>query len=519
MKSLKKHSENAVYHDHKTPVFQRKFLLYTRIYRATFIGCMLFLSACHPPLSSHKMLSSLDKSTRIKHANKHTITASLSAIQHARILQIYGGAYHDVKLKHLLANIVHKLTLVSQNSYKTYSVTILNSESINAFAHPHGSIYITRGMLALANDPSEVAAVLAHEIAHITANHSILRLQKKAELQMTSDMSSPSLSFNGRKLYPPLKNRKQLAQFSRNQELEADSIALEMLQQAGYDPFASPRFLQSMEAYSIFRNLSNTTNASLDFPATHPTTPERIRLARKKAYELSTIYPHKINRAQKGNIDHDSFLKSISGMVFWNNFHTGFVRGNEFIHPQLRIAFSVPDNFIIENSTHTVWASGPDKIAIRFDALSRPSGISASDYLKSGRIIGLDETSIHPITIQGFPGAHARAANEQWQFDVVVIVFNKHIFRFLTAAPHHFQNFEAIAQRTVESFHSLSYAQLKKLKPLKIRIIRVQEGESIADLAHKMQNPTHKEKLFRILNGLSPTQTLHAGTKVKIITE
>ncbi|WP_208432062.1 M48 family metalloprotease, partial [Bartonella bovis] len=130
------------------------------------------------------------------------------------------------------------------------------------------------------------------------------------------------------KLYNSIEGKQQLAQFSRNQELEADSIALEMLKQAGYDPFASPRFLQSMEAYSVFRNISDTTNAPLDFLASHPTTPQRIRLAREKA--------HKISITNTGNTDRNSFLKSIDGMIFGGSFHTGFVRDNQFIHPQLR---------------------------------------------------------------------------------------------------------------------------------------------------------------------------------------
>ncbi|MET3559360.1 putative Zn-dependent protease [Bartonella japonica] len=519
MKFVKIHSENPQHNAQKNSVFQRIFLLHTKIYKATLLSFILLLSACHRYLSAHDMLSSLDNSGRIKHASKHNIYVTLSAVQHSRILKIYGGTYHNQKLEHLLANIVRNLALVSQDPYKTYSVTILNSESVNAFALPNGSIYITRGMLALTNDTSEVAAILAHEIAHIIANHGILRLQKKAELQMTNRISSNPLSLADRKLHSPLKNRKQLAQFSRNQELEADSIALEMLQQAGYDPFASSRFLQSMETYSIFRNISGTTNTSLDFLETHPTTPQRIHLARQKAHKISAVPPHKVNTTHRENIDHDSFLKSIDGMIFWDNFHTGFVRGNQFIHPQFRVTFSVPNNFIIENSARTVWASGPDKIAIRFDVIPNPTEISASDYLKSGWMIGLDESSISPITIQGLPGAHAHAAHKQWQFDVVVLLFNEHVFRFLTAAPHHSQDFEEIAKRTVESFHPLSYAQLKKLKPLRIRVIRVQEGENVASLAHKMPNTPHKEKLFRILNGLSPTQTLRTGTKVKIIAE
>ncbi|WP_273759227.1 M48 family metalloprotease [Bartonella sp. ML70XJBT.G] len=510
MKFATIHLKHAVHNNQRHQIFQRNISFRTRMYRAPFISLTLLLSACHMHLSPNDKLSS-DSSETVKHASKHNIYVTLSALQHPRILQKYGGAYYNTTLERLLAQIVHKLARVSQNPQQHYSVTILNSESINAFAQPNGSIYITRGMLALANDSSEVAAILAHEIAHITANHGILRLRKKAELKDKNHFSSPLLSDERGKLHNPIQNKQQFTQFLRNQELEADSIALEMLKKAGYDPFASLRFLQSMEAYSVFRNLLNTTKTSSDFLANHPTTPQRIRLVKEKARNITTV--------SIGERDRDSFLKSIDGMIFAGSFPTGFVRDNQFIHQQLGVAFGVPNNFTIENSAHTVWASGPDNIAIRFDAIARPFALSASEYLKSGWIIGLDESSVHPITIQGYPGAHARAANAHWQFDVVVIFFKKHAFRFLTAAPHHSQHFEEIATKTIQSFHALSSSQFKKLKPLRIRVVRVQQGESVASLANKMQTATHKETLFRILNALSPTQTLRAGTDVKIISE
>ncbi|WP_336276649.1 M48 family metalloprotease [Bartonella sp. CB178] len=463
------------------------------------------------PFPQNDMPSSSNSSKEIKRTSRNDAYATLGATQHPRILQTYGGAYHDPKLERMLGKIMCKLAAASQNFDRDYHVTTLDSESVNAFAMPGGYIYITRGMLALANDSAEVAAILAHEIAHIIANHGVLRLQKKAELRLANRNSQDLSSHPGVRHQNTIEDKQQLAQFSRNQELQADSIAIEMLNSAGYDPFASPRFLRSLEAYSAFRSVPGTMNASLDFLATHPTTPRRIHLAIKKAREI---------RTQNAKITgRDNFLDSIDGMIFGGNFREGYVRENRFIHPQLGVTFSVPAHFIITSSSNVFSASSPDKIAVRFDAVPLSANMSASDYLKSGWILGLDESSVHPITIQKLPGARARAANEQWQFDVVVIVFKNHIFRFFTAAPHHSQNFETVAKTIIQSFHLLSPSQLNRLKPLKIRIVRVKQGESVASLAQKMQNTTHKERLFRVLNALSSTQTLHVGERVKIISE
>ncbi|CBI76924.1 conserved protein of unknown function [Bartonella clarridgeiae 73] len=477
---------------------------------------MLFLVACQTEFKWNDRFHASDFPVMPTDTSNNNVYATLGAAQHPRILQTYGNEYNNPKLERMLAKIVGKLIAVSHNPNQTYHVTILNSAHVNAFALPGGYIYVTRGMLALANDSSEVAAVLAHEIAHITANHGILRLQKKVELNHTPRTSSHVGLSSKEKLDNTLQNQQTLAQFSRNQELEADAIGIEMLNRAGYDPFASPRFLQSMEAYRAFRNISEATNDSLDFLANHPTTPQRIRFAINKARTISKTSPDNNTK----NTDRDTFLNGIDNMIFGGSPETGYIRENKFVHPKWGVTFSIPTNFTtIDNSSQAFIASSPEKIAIRFDAVPFPLNMSASDYLKSGWVAGLDMSSVHPITIQGLPAAHAYAINKQWQFDVVVIPIKNRIFRFLTAAPHHSKNFEAIAQNMTQSFHLLSPQELRKLPPLKIRIIRVQEKDTILNLSYKMQDTPYKEKLFRLINGLSPTQTLLEGSRVKIISE
>ncbi|EJF92096.1 M48 family metalloprotease [Bartonella melophagi] len=499
--------------------FFQQIDVFSKIWSIAIISFLFLLSACHTAFQVNNKLHSSRSPVTKGHTgeivdqtnNKNNLYTTLGATYHSRILQTYGGQYYNPKLEHMLAKIVNRLTAASQNPDQTYHVTILDTENINAFALPGSYIYVTRGMLALANDTSEVAAILAHEIAHITANHGILRLQKEIELKLAEHAATNILEHSSTKSPNILKDKKQLAQFTRSQELQADSIGIEMLNQAGYDPFAFPRFLKSMEAYSAFRNSSSSTNVSLDFLATHPTTPQRIQLAIKKAHEISA--------PNIGETDRDSFLKYIDGMIFGGNLHKGYIRGNQFIHPQLHIAFSVPNNFTINTSGYAVVASGPDKTAIRFDAVPLPENMSASDYLKSGWVAGLDQASVKSTTIQGLAAAYAHASNEHWQFDVVVIPIKDQVLRFLTAAPHHPQNFNHITKRTIESFHLLSSRVLNKLKPLRLRVIRIKKGESVADLAEKMQDTVHKEKLFRIINALSPTQILHEGERVKIIAE
>src|ERR1051325_946998 len=98
-----------------------------------------------------------------------------AAREHNRILAAYGGAWQDARLENLITHTVDKLVAASERPSLKYKVTILNSPAINAFALPNGQLYVTRGLLALANDTSELSSVLSHEMAHVIARHAAIR--------------------------------------------------------------------------------------------------------------------------------------------------------------------------------------------------------------------------------------------------------------------------------------------------------------------------------------------------------
>ncbi len=150
-----------------------------------------------------------------------------------------------------------------------------------------------------------------------------------------------------------------MAQFSRNQELQADAIGIKMIGEAGYDPFAAARFLQSMASYADFRSVSGATDASLDFLASHPSAPQRIELARGHA--------RRVGAPGVGTTDRDSFLQGIDGILYGDTPEEGYVRGRSFVHPLLGVSFTVPEGFVIDNSADAVMATGPGEVAIRFD--------------------------------------------------------------------------------------------------------------------------------------------------------
>ena len=103
--------------------------------------------------------------------NRTVAQTPASEREHERILSSYGGAYDDPRLAALIGKTVDRLVAASDRPDQAYRVTILNSGAVNAFALPTGQLYVTRGLIALASDTSELSSVLSHEMAHVLAKH------------------------------------------------------------------------------------------------------------------------------------------------------------------------------------------------------------------------------------------------------------------------------------------------------------------------------------------------------------
>ena len=452
-----------------------------------------------------------DNPVTIDSVTKNDKLAELARGQHPRILATYGGEYSDPRLERMVAKVVGNLTLVSSNPSQSYRITILNSPNVNAFALPGGYLYVTRGLLALANDSSELAAVIAHEMGHVTANHGLQRQKLEAEEALATRVVSDVLGESPSTKAALIRGKLKLAQFSRNQELEADGIGIKSSGSAGYDPFAASRFLQSMQAYSDLRSVTGAADASLDFLATHPNTPQRIDLAQRHARQFGA--------PGLGSRDRDAFLAGIDGMLFGDTPDEGYVRGTTFLHPRLGISFSVPAGFVIDNSAAAVTATGPNDIAVRFVGVAIDEDLSLTDYLRSGWVAGLEDSSVRAESINGGEAAIARAEAGGWRFDITVIRAGSQVYRLLTAAPQQSQQLDDVAQYVGSSFRLLSAAEKANLKPLRVKVVTVQPGQSIASLAAAMSGVDKKLELFRVLNEIAPGGNVTPGQKVKIITD
>jgi len=448
----------------------------------------------------------------VSEVQKNDPRAQMGAREHPRIVASYGGEYKDAKTERLVARIAGALTSVSENPQQSYRITILNSPAINAFALPGGYLYVTRGLLALANDASEVAAVLSHEMAHVTANHGIERQKREEAEVIASRVVGEVLSSDIAGKQALARGKLRLAAFSRQQELQADEIGIRTLGQAGYDPYAAARFLDSMEAYSRYQSANSDADQSLDFLSSHPSTPQRIDLAREHAREFG-------EQGKVGDNGRDYYLNGIDGLLYGDSPEEGYVRGQVFLHGGLGIRFEVPPEFRIDNKVEAVLATGPGDIAVRFDGVADPQNQTLTNYISSGWVTGLDPATIRPLTVNGMEAATARASADRWDFDVTVIRDKSQIFRFLTAVPKGSGALEQTAEVLRASFRHITPAEAASLKPLRVRVLTVQQGDNITTLASRMMGTDRKLDLFKLINALQTGSSVSPGDRVKIISE
>ncbi|MCP1200183.1 M48 family metalloprotease [Notoacmeibacter sp. MSK16QG-6] len=434
----------------------------------------------------------------------------LAAEQHPKIVASYGGEYNDPKLERTVARIVGELTTAGDNNTQIYNIAVLDSPSINAFALPGGYLYITRGLLALASDSAELATVIAHEMAHVTANHGIERQKMERAETVATKVAEDLLGSSNAARAAAIRGQLRLAQFSRGQELAADAIGIRATAAAGFDPYAAVRFLRALSAYTRFRSVTGA-KPELDFLASHPTSERRMEIAQRLARQQGG--PGVGTRAR------DAYLAGIDGMVYGDTAAEGFIRGRDFLHPRVGIGFRVPKDFVIDNSAEAVTAAGPNDMAIRFDGVRVARSIPLTDYLASGWIGGLDPNSVEAGSVNGLPYARAKAAADGWQFAISVYRVGDNVYRLLTAAPLGTEELPSLAEETARSFRVLSKSERAGLKPLRIKIVTAGSGDTVKSLAAQMAPIERKEQLFLVLNGLDARDAIKAGQKFKLVVE
>jgi predicted Zn-dependent protease len=191
--------------------------------------------------------------------------------------------------------IVEYVNRVGQNLVRNsdaqvpFTIKVIDSDEVNAFALPGGFFFVNSGLILRAQEESELAGVMAHEISHVTARHGTKQATKGEIMQLASIpliLLGPG-GWAGYGIYEALQLAIPLSylKFSRDSEKEADFLGIQYMYKAGYDPNAYVTFFERIQADEKRR-----PGTIPKFFSTHPPTPDRIEAAQK---EIARILPEK----------------------------------------------------------------------------------------------------------------------------------------------------------------------------------------------------------------------------------
>ncbi|UZF91627.1 M48 family metalloprotease [Bosea sp. NBC_00550] len=434
--------------------------------------------------------------------------------EHQRLLTAFGGEYRAPKARAALDEVVQRLAKAGEGQIGHYEITILNSPVVNAFALPNGRLYVTRGLLALANDTSEIASVLAHEIAHVTAQHAVERAEKEAESALVSQVVSQVLKDPSRGAAVRAGSKLSLARFSRQQELTADQISVRNISRAGYDPYGAGRFLATLGRNTAFRNSGQNQSAEdkrLDILSSHPQTPERIAAV--------TAAARQIGAPGIGERDANRWLNAIEGLAYGDDPRDGVVRGRRYLNSTLRIGFTAPEGFSLEAAQDMViGVSASGSQALRFDSVTLKSGQTLESYVAAGWIEGVETTGIEKVDIGGQPAVIAYGKGTDWMFRLAAVQVGERVYRFILAA-RGASDPERPMRSIAESFRTLSPAEAQAIRPMQIRLVAAEAGDTVASMAERMPEQDRPSELFQLLNGIERNAALTPGQRYKVVAE
>jgi hypothetical protein len=191
--------------------------------------------------------------------------------------------------------VVEYVNRVGQNLVRNsdaqvpFTIKVIDSDVVNAFALPGGFFYVNSGLILHADEESELAGVMAHEIAHVCARHGTKQATKGeiTQLAMIPAMIFIPYTWAGYAIYQGMQFAIPMAflQFTRTDEAEADYLGLQYMYKAGYDPNAFVSFFEKVAA-----DEKKQPGTIPKIFSTHPPTPERIKASQK---EIATILPQR----------------------------------------------------------------------------------------------------------------------------------------------------------------------------------------------------------------------------------
>jgi predicted Zn-dependent protease len=401
------------------------------------------------------------------------------------------GIFADARLTAYVASVGRRVAARSPREQVDWRFEIVDQEAPNAFALPDGHIYVSRGMLALANSEDELAGVLAHEVVHVAARH---HAQQQTRATGVGLLALPAL-LAGAVIGGPVGQIVQapmavlgagiVASYSREQEREADRVGQRLAAEAGYDPAALAGYLGTLARWSEEREGRTREPAFFD---THPSTPERIAGAREHA---GTLPRGTVAGLAPGR---DAFLRRIDDLLVGENPAEGVFEGPRFLQPDLMFSLRFPEGWQTLNARSHVGAFPPDGKASVVLAIegrgSDPQAAAKAMLAAIARDAPLELLRAEASSVAGSAAFRVEAlAGRRSRATYLNLTWIAHRGLILLVAgvadAAHARTHQAALAGAAVSFRPLRASERASIRERRLRLARTRADEGLVDLVRR----------------------------------
>jgi len=470
------------------------------IRRLVLLPLLLALAACvRNPATGKKQLSLVSTQDEIaigQQASKE-VQQSIGLLDHPQAQQY-------------VANVGLPMARKSERPELPWSFQVVDDPTVNAFALPGGPIFATRGLLTHLNSEAELAAVLGHEIGHVTARHTANQLSKAQLAQLGLGV--------GMILRPDLAQQYgQLAavgvqllflKYGRDAERQSDQLAFRYMMDGGYDP------REMVDVFGTLGRVGEASGASRlpTWLSTHPNPEDRQEAARERIAQLGA-------NVEGRKVGQPEYLRMIQGMVYGQNPRHGFFRGSLFLHPDLRFQMEFPQGWKTANQPQAVLGVSEKQDAL-VGLAPVGGGLSPEQALQQF----FAQQGVRPVEapVAGLPPAtrYFQAQTEQGVLGGLTsfVSWRGQTLQFVgyTAAAQ-LPQYDPAFRSTFTSFRELTDPAVLGIQPARIELVTLESAMTLEQF-HARYPSTIPVAELALINGVQPGETVPAGRMLKRVT-
>lgn len=420
------------------------------------------------------------------------------------------GFVRDPELLAYVDALGQRIVRVSSRPELTFRFHILDSPEPNAFALPGGYIYVSRGLLLLANSENELANVLAHEIAHVEKKHALSRIEhaeKTSWLTTLGILAAAALGGGDALGAVQAATAGAVAAYSREQEREADQWGQELVRRAGWDPRGMADFLRSLENQARIQQGASRYAGFFD---SHPSTPERVASAAARADTTAHGAGPLSAKAPA------EYFQKIQGLVIGDDPAAGIFHEARFLHPNLDFSLRFPEGWKMQNSAREVIAISPQQVAmvrLRLQGEGDDPKQAAFRAVQGAQALLYEGESFR---VGALPAFHAFAVDADILLDLTWIAYAGKIYRIEGHVPGAvYETYRSTLRNVGRSFRPLLDGERALFRTMVLRAAQARDGESLEEFNRRTGNLwSPLETALR--NGISKERVLAKGQWLKI---